>query len=123
MWGVNSIYLINITHKKRLIGTYICFSTAFFMLAMCTLTNEKWGFFVSLLACMIIGCATSIGENVVLGFMKAFPSNLVGGWYTGTGGSGIFSATLYLIMRNITEKDAYVNYSIIYYNSNLYINK
>jgi hypothetical protein len=45
----------------------------------------------------------AFGEAVVLGFLKAFPSDLVVGWSSGTGMAGVLGAGTYLLLRGLAN--------------------
>ena len=42
-------------------------SCAYVILGICNMTQEKWGFFLSLVGSLMIGICSSLGESVVLG--------------------------------------------------------
>ena len=65
-------------------------------------TASHWGsdntfrFVISLLGVMFVGNGSSWGESVALGYMERFPSNMVGGWSSGTGMSGVLAALIFM---------------------------
>lgn len=63
-------------------------------------TSNELGFGLSLIATVIIGIFTSLGDCTVIGFMKAVPSENIGGWSSGTGFAGIFGAGFYLFFKS-----------------------
>ena len=84
-------------------------SCAYVVMGVSNMTQEKWGFFLSLLGSLMIGISCSLGESVVLGFLKSFPSKLVSGWSSGTGMAGVGGAGLYLGLRSANFPDKYVS--------------
>ncbi len=83
-------------------------SCAYLVLGISNMTQEKWGFFLSLVGSVMIGISCALGESVVLGFLKSFPSKLVTGWSSGTGMAGVGGAGLYLGFRSANFPDKYV---------------
>lgn len=63
----NSKYLINIKHKWRILAMLFLSTSAYVILGICNMTQEKWGFFLSLVGSLMIGICSSLGESVVLG--------------------------------------------------------
>jgi hypothetical protein len=55
--------------------------------------------FASLQRCDVQIQKTSLRLSVILGFLKNFPSELVGGWSSGTGAAGVGGSGLYLGFR------------------------
>ncbi|KAL0244780.1 hypothetical protein GEMRC1_008862 [Eukaryota sp. GEM-RC1] len=58
--------------------------------------------FMFMLGCVVLlGVSSALGEPIVLCFLKQFPPEykLVSAWGTGTGLSGIFAASFYLVCR------------------------
>ena len=51
-----------------------------------------------------------INKNLNIGFLKAFPSQLVTGWSCGTGFAGVIGAGFYILMKGIGLNDFYVIY-------------
>ena len=48
---------------------------------------------------MIIGATSGFGESVILGMLKYYRSELVGGWSSGTGMAGIAGSGLYFLFN------------------------
>ena len=74
-----------------------------------------------------MGVCQALGEAVMLGFLKAFPSNFVGMFSSGTGLAGFFGAIYVLIMTSFDINPVYLYLGmiiptfIIYYFSFNYI--
>ena len=47
---------------------------------------------------MSIGCGSALGESVILGYLKFYPTALTGAWSSGTGMAGIGGSALYLLL-------------------------
>lgn len=45
------------------------------------------------------GCTCALGESTILGFLKGFPSKLVGGFGSGTGFAGVFGSGIFLVLK------------------------
>lgn len=43
----------------------------------------------------------AFGEGVILGYLKSFPSNLVGGWSSGTGLAGIAGSLIFIALNSL----------------------
>jgi hypothetical protein len=56
-------------------------------------------FFVALFACIFTGAAQGFGEATFLGFIKEFPTHMVGYVSSGTGFAGIMGTLLLLIFN------------------------
>jgi len=89
-----------VKHLTRIIVVSVAFTSAFILIAVCSIYTEVGAcFFIALFATVICGSATALGESTVLGFLKGFPNNTVGYFSSGTGGAGL-SGTLLLLGLN-----------------------
>lgn len=61
--------------------------------------NKTLGFCLTMIPSFIMGTGYAFGESTVLGYLKAFPKDLVGGWSSGTGLSGLTGGTLNLLVK------------------------
>ncbi|KAL0227963.1 hypothetical protein RCL1_004106 [Eukaryota sp. TZLM3-RCL] len=97
----------------RIINTYffnsIRYSTRIYFNTLLMITAlvgmyfvERFNFFFLLGCIILLGTASSLGESVVLCFIKQYSSDLmlVSGWSSGTGFSGVVGSLLYLICSN-----------------------
>ena len=56
-------------------------------------------FYLSLLASVMIGVQSSLGESTMIGFLKNFPGETVGFYGSGTGFAGIFGSGTLIILK------------------------
>jgi hypothetical protein len=89
---VNGACCVNIKHTTR-IGIVTLFTfCSFIAIAICCMNNDKPIFFyVAIAASVFTGISQSFGEAVFLGFLKSYPSEMVGDVSVGTGFAGIFA--------------------------------
>ena len=94
---VNGACCVNIKHTTRVgfvtIFTIISFSGIAFA---CIYDDIPWMFGVAICASIFSGISQSFGEAVFLGFLKGYPSDMVGDVSCGTGFAGIFATTTLL---------------------------
>jgi len=62
------------------------------------LAETSWGFYTALIGSSLCGSMSSLGESVVIGFLKVFPSNSISGWGSGTGMAGLFGNALFILL-------------------------
>ena len=62
----------------------------------CLFPEHISAFYLSLVASIILGVVSSLGESTTLGFCKGFPSTVVGYFGSGTGFAGVFGAGVFL---------------------------
>ena len=98
---LNFRYLSSINSLIRIIGVCIISVLSFGVMSICTSIQGSWGFPVALMASLVMGMAQSIGECVNLGFLKAFPSDYIVGYSSGTGFAGIAGSGAWLICNAI----------------------
>jgi battenin len=98
---LNFRYLAGVNSLIRIVSVCIITLLAFIAMAACTSISGSWGFPVALLASLVMGMAQSIGECVNLGFLKAFPSDYIVGFTSGTGFAGIAGSGAWLICNAI----------------------
>ena len=98
---INLRYLATVNTLLRIALTCTTMAGSFIVMALCINTNKSWGFPISLIATLLMGMAQSIGECINLGFLKAFPSEYLVGFTSGTGFAGIAGAGAWLICRAI----------------------
>lgn len=100
---VNSRLLLGFKHLTKVIWVAVAwvggFTLFFFAYAMRD-TNNELGFGLSLIATLIIGAFTSLGDCTVIGFLKAVPPETIVGWSSGTGIAGIFGSGFYLLFKS-----------------------
>mmetsp|Transcript_7996 Transcript_7996/g.13415 ORF Transcript_7996/g.13415 Transcript_7996/m.13415 type:complete len:141 (+) Transcript_7996:466-888(+) len=100
---------LKILHKVYII---VVFQTlAYLIIAFSCFNDDKPAFFyVALLACVFVGFSQGMGEATFLGFLKGFPSHLVGFVSSGTGFAGISGTLLLLFFNQVLSFE----YSLIY---------
>lgn len=97
---LHGVKCVNIPHMARA-WFFIISTTVSFVLFVCITVSPNRSlvlFYLALLASVLQGCATAFGESLFMGFLKGFPSYLVGDVSAGTGLSGILAAgTLFIV--------------------------
>jgi len=90
--SINAFCLEKIAFKWRMIANAVLM-----LLGLLGLAFSKFvGFWFALLSVLLVGGSSNFGESVLLGYMKRFPADTVGGWSSGTGMAGVAGAALYL---------------------------
>lgn len=100
---LNAFYLENIPHRWRLTANTVCMLIGLYFLAVSTQLN----FAVALACIIVVGATSGFGESVILGMLKFYDSELVGGWSAGTGVAGVAGSGMYLICDIIGLKLIY----------------
>lgn len=97
---MNSRYLIKTQHRKRMYFVAYCFALSPFLTSLCLVfTDLSFMFYVVLLAMVIMGSGSALGESVILGFLKAFPGDAIGYFSTGTGLAGLAGSLIFIGLR------------------------
>jgi battenin len=73
------------------------------ILIISSTANKNWGFYTALVGSVICGSTQALGEAVILGYLKAFPSDLVSGWSSGTGMAGIMGSGSFLLLHGVAK--------------------
>ena len=60
-------------------------------------------FWLCLAAVVLVGCFSSLGESVLLGFLRDFDPQLMGAWSSGTGMAGILGTLTYLLLFSVLK--------------------
>ena len=63
-------------------------------------------FYLSLVASILIGVQSALGESTMIGFLKNFPGETVGFYGSGTGFAGIFGSGMLIILKAVGLSDA-----------------
>ena len=93
-------FFVNVKHTNRILLVTVLTVLSFVMIAVACIKNSIAAmFWVAVLASVFVGISQSFGEAVFLGFLKGFPSYMIGFVSTGTGGAGIFSTGSLLLAR------------------------
>jgi battenin len=93
---LNSRYLIKIKHKYKIWSVIIIW-----VLSLGLLILGKYAklFGLTIIASILVGLGTGLGDITNIGFMKCFPPIILSGYSSGTGMSGVTGATLYLVFK------------------------
>lgn len=106
----NSICFLKISHRKRII--VMCWLNAI----ACVLygnssnslavfsgfaSNKKYGFYICLVASLVVGVCQALGEGVIISFTKKFDSRCITGWSSGTGLAGLLGSGAYLLLKSL----------------------
>jgi battenin len=75
--------------------------------------DKTYAFYVCIAAALLSGANQSIGEGVMIAFIKKFPSQCISGWSSGTGFAGLVGAGLYLAFKSFHVRSFIVFSSII----------
>ena len=97
---VHGRFFVRVKHINRVL-LVTCFTiTSFILIAVaCIEDTEPSMFWVAVLASVLTGISQSFGEAVFLGFLKGFPSYMIGFTSSGTGGAGLFATGTLLACR------------------------
>lgn len=63
-------------------------------------------FYLSLLATIMIGVQSALGESTMIGFLKTFPGETIGFYGSGTGFAGLFATSILIVLKAIKLPDA-----------------
>ena len=94
---LNSGFLLKVKHRHKLLATIVLWSVS---IGLFILARYLRLFVLTLLASLIAGAGTSLGEVTILGFMKCLPPLIISGFSTGTGLGGFLGATLYFGLKS-----------------------
>lgn len=106
---VNGSCCVRVAHTKRMAIVSVFTFISFVAIAYaCSNNTNPTMFYVAVGASIFNGISQSFGEAVYLGFLKGFPSELIGDVSTGTGVSGIFATFTLFFAKWINLKDQYL---------------
>jgi battenin len=92
----NTRFLIKIKHKYKNWFTIFIWVVS---LGLMLLGKNCGVFGLTIVASILVGLGTGLGDITNLGFMKCFPSIILSGYSSGTGMSGVAGAVMYLIFK------------------------
>ena len=97
---VNGACCVNVRHLTR-IGIVTCFTLfSFIMIAFACISRKiSWFFWIAVASSIFNGISQSFGEAVIIGFLKGYPSGLIGDFSAGTGFAGPFASGTVLITK------------------------
>ena len=99
---VNGNCCVNVAHTTRILIVTIFTIISFLFIAIACMHEESHSvfyFWVAVVASVFTGIAHSFGEAVFCGFLKGFPSHMIGDVSVGTGFSGIFATGTLLFAK------------------------
>jgi len=103
---LNAVALQGIPHSYRIV--FACFMHLLGILGLgLTVWLPEWGFWISLLCIMSIGASATLGEIVILGFLKIYDNDIVSAFSSGTGMAGVAGSFTYLIMGLLIAEGAF----------------
>ena len=94
---VNTLYLLHTSHSLRILAASILCMAGLAMLTLSPLVSFPF----AILAILLIGGYSALGESVVLGYLRHFHPRLTGAWSSGTGISGVAGTLGYLLMYSV----------------------
>lgn len=96
---VNAKYFIKVKHMTRMFVNSILMAVGFLVISLaCTYNTYVASFYISLVASVVLGTVSAMGESTTLGFCKGFPSTVVGYFGSGTGFAGVFGSGMILLL-------------------------
>jgi battenin len=97
----NSAVCLKIGIHVRVLVLMTFIGGGYIMLSIASTMAGKVGFMTALLACSLVGVATSLGEIGNLAFFRAFPPCILGAWGAGTGIAGVTGGSVYVFLREM----------------------
>lgn len=98
---MNGAYFLQIPFRKRIGTLVVVLAGAYGILAVAASMTGPGGFLTALLACIVVGACTSLGELCCLSFFRELPAEALGGWGAGTGFAGIIGSAAYLGLLSV----------------------
>lgn len=99
---VNAKYLIKVSHITRIgIMSLFILGCNITLSISSIFTQSIVAFFVSLIASVIFGIQSAVGEVTNIGFCRGLPSYMVGYFSGGTGFSGVFGSGSILVYQAV----------------------
>lgn len=89
---VHGRFFVRVRHTRRILIVTVFTIMSFVLIAMACIKDDIPSmFWVAVLASVLQGISQSFGEAIFLGFLKGFPSYMIGFTSSGTGAAGIFA--------------------------------
>jgi hypothetical protein len=101
---INSKYLLKFLHITKVCWVSVAWFAGFWIFVVSyhfVGKEDTIGFIISLIATVIIGSFTSVGDGTIIGFMKAIPPENIAGWSSGTGIAGMTGAGLCVLFKSL----------------------
>lgn len=97
---VHGRFFVQVKHTNRIALTaFMCFSSFIMISIACIYDTIHWMFYLAIFGSIFAGISQSFGEAVFLGYLKGFPSYMIGYTAAGTGFAGIFATSTLLFTR------------------------
>jgi CLN3 protein len=110
---INAIFLIRVQHVNRIFANTSLMLFSFLLLAFSLSEFDKLsGFYYCIAASLLIGFSQAFGEATLMGYLKAFPSDLVMTFGSGTGLSGFIDIFTVLFLQAMGVSKGRVTYQI-----------
>ena len=117
---VNSKFLIGMSHKKRIYFNVCLQIASYALISIVTIIPPyEVGFWLSLVASIMHGTTSGLGESTTLAMIRGFPSILIGAFSSGTGMSGILSTSTLLLFKSITFFEEHEGYIFVIMSSTI----
>ena len=98
----NGTILVNVPHLTRAKIVSLLQLMSFLGIALASYySSQNSMFYVAIFSSALTGISSGMGEATFLGFLKGFPSHLVGAVSCGTGFAGISGTFILLILQTI----------------------
>jgi hypothetical protein len=95
--ALNTFYLLRTSYTRRMVACVVLMVIGCLGVAVGTWIN----FYFCLAGVVLVGCFSSLGESVLLGFLKDFNPALMGAWSSGTGMAGVGGTLMYLLLYSV----------------------
>ena len=107
---VNTSFPLQISHFKKILFTTAVFVISVVLLICSRIYNAFW---LSIVACVTTGLATSFGDSTIVGFIKALNPDFFSGYSSGTGMSGFLGALYFLLLKFFDVSLVYILISLL----------
>merc|ERR1719453_2326223 len=108
---INGSFCVNINHIARVGFVAVVAALSYIAIAVAYSNTEiPWMFGIALSAAIFAGISQAIGETAIFGFLKGYPSDMVGDVASGMGFSGIFGTSCLLLSKaaNVSNQTIFV---------------
>ncbi|KAK2943661.1 putative CLN3 protein [Blattamonas nauphoetae] len=92
---LHSFFMLKIPFTIRLAICLICYLLGLIGVAL----SVKIHISVAFISIVVVGCTYSLGESIIMGYMRNFPADSVGGFSSGTGFAGVAGAGLVFLLN------------------------
>lgn len=112
---VHSKYLLKIKHKLKISGTctfWTLVAITNYLVSM-YVKNDDWGFGLYILSTLVFGLFQALADLTTIGYMKAFPPEVISGYAFGTGVGSIIGGVLSFIFGALEWDFGYLSLCMI----------